>query len=226
VRRLIRLLGALVVVAALASSRAADAPAASPLAQTTIVRGTPPEDLEGRWLLLSSLGTAEARRRSTASLWEVARRDGALVVTERFVRPAGAERAGWEPLPEELRELAEGWDEVPPEPRGVAQIRHEIIARDAFDDAIRSEPIAADARWIVRQQLTFEPGGGRPAREIRLFAARTSDAAGHRGAYVAAMIVAAPMPIPIKVDGTFRLHRLPEPALWTRLLDVFRGCNR
>ena len=105
-RRGIVKLGAAVAVAATVSAgRMESAASGSPeIAQTTIVRGTAPS-LEGRWLLVTSLGTGSGRR-STASLWEITRIAGQLALTERFVKLPGSPPAprpdGWEPTPAEL----------------------------------------------------------------------------------------------------------------------------
>ena len=218
---------AAIAVATVVAERGWTSPAApAEIAQTTMVKGTSP-DLEGRWLLATSLGTTGGRR-NTASLWEVTRVAGQVVLTERYVKlPEDGRSArpdGWEPTPAEVQAIAAGWDSLPSEERGIARVSHEMIGRDAFDDAAKKDPLATDALWIVRQNVGFAPGRPRPAAEIRVFAARSEDADGYRGKCITTMIAAAPMPFPIEVPGTFRLMRVPQPPrpFWRRLLDVFR----
>jgi hypothetical protein len=228
VRRRIAKLGATVVVAAIVADGGSTppAPGSFEIAQTTMVRGTGP-NLEGRWLLATSLGTGGGRR-STASLWEVTRVAGQVVLTERFVKLPDDDRSarpdGWEPTPAEVETIAAGWETLPSEQRGIARVSHEIIGRDAFDAAAKTDALATDALWIVRQNVGFAPEPSRPAKEIRVFAARLEDADGYRGKCITTMIVATPMPMPIEVQGTFRLVRVPLPSrpFWRRLLDVFR----
>ena len=228
VRRRIEKLGATVVVAAIVADGGSTPPPTGPseIAQTTMVRGTGP-NLDGRWLLATSLGTGGARR-STASLWEVTRVAGQVVLTERYVKLPDEVRSarpdGWEPTPAEIETIAAGWDTLPSERRGIDRVSHEIIARDAFDDAVKKDAMATDALWIVRQNVGFAPGPSRPAKEVRVFAARSEDADGYRGKCITTMIVATPMPIPIELPGTFRLMRVPAVSrpFWQRLLDVFR----
>jgi hypothetical protein len=202
----------------------AQPPPIVPIEQETVVTGTPTA-LEGRWLLLTTLGTA-GRGRAEAALWEVMRIDGQLRLTQRSVDlPGGKLASGVDPTPAELQTIARDWGTLASEPRGVDRIAHEVFGADAAD--VAREASTAGALWVVRQNLGITPGPTRPLKEVRVLAARTADAAGYRGSCLTVVLAAAPMPIPIKVEGTFRLLRLPRPAPspWARVLDVFRGCN-
>ena len=50
----------------------------------------------------------------------------------------------------------------------------------------------------------------------------------YSGNYFSVAVAAAPFPVPIKFEGTFRLFPLPPaaPSIWQRLGDVFAGCHR
>jgi hypothetical protein len=205
-------------------------PWTSPAQETRVVGTAPP--LEGRWLTVRWIGTPGAYHRSHASLWEVIRNPDGLTLSERHVvlpddLRRKAESLDWNPSAAELQRIASAWDTLPSEARGIVRMQHELFGRDGFTDDIKSEPMTADARWVVRQTYDFEPVRRRPAKEIRLFAVERDDATGHQGAYLSAALAAAPMPIPIKLPGRFRLIRLTPTSrsLWSRITDVFRGCN-
>ena len=208
-------------------ARAQPSAIVSAVEQETTEVGNPPA-LEGRWLLLSTLGSGGTggRRQADAVLWEVRHIDGHLRLTQRSVDPPGGKLAfGSEPTPADLRAIATGWDTLAVEPRGVAHAVHDILGGDASD--VGREPNSAGALWVVRQTFGLTPGTARPLKEIRVLAARSEDASGYRGTLLTVVFAAAPMPIPIKVEGSFRLLRLPEPSRspWARVWDVFRGCN-
>jgi hypothetical protein len=228
-RRLLAGLAGAVAVAVVASPLLAQDPAPPTPTQQTSSSGTLP--LEGRWLAIVRLGSAEGVGRSAASLWEITRRDGTIELVERLVALPPEQRAklqagGWQPSAGDLSAIAAAWDSLAPEPRGVARIDHRLYGADGFDDDVRAEPMTAGARWVVRQAYTFAPGGSRPMKEVRLFAAETEDRDGYGGTYLSVTVAMAPLPIPIKIPGTFRLLRLPDARpLWTRIADVFRGCN-
>src|SRR5437870_1623890 len=67
----------------------------APVPQETVVLGTPPEDLVGRWLVVSWIELSEKGRFVTAVFpWEIVRRDGKLELTVRFVNlPPGSKEA-------------------------------------------------------------------------------------------------------------------------------------
>ena len=205
----------------------ADPPAAG--LQETRVVGTAP-DLAGRWLLVATLGQGGGR--SSATLWDVTSDAAGLQVRERHVglppaQRAELERGGWTPSPADLDAIASAWDALVPVERGIARTRHEILGPDGFDDTVRNDPLSAGALWIARQSYAFAPGGSRPSQEHRIFVATAREGDGWAGKYADATIAMVPMPMPITLEGSFRLVRLPAAprSLWTRLADVFRGCN-
>lgn len=198
--------------------------------QRTSAAGTL-SSLEGRWLALTTLGTGGAHR-SSASLWDVERTGDGLVLSERHVILPEAQRrmveqAGWTPTAADVALLASGSDTLPTETRGLARVHHELFGRDGFTDELRREPISAGALWVVRQTYSFAPERSRPVKQVRLLAADAEEPTGHRGRYLDVTIAAAPLPIPIKLPGTFRLVRLTAPSrsIWARIADAFRGCN-
>jgi hypothetical protein len=51
----------------------------------------------------------------------------------------------------------------------------------------------------------------------------------YTGNFDMTMVAAAPFPVPISYEGTFRLYRIDAPAprgFWSRLFDSRAGCGR
>jgi hypothetical protein len=208
-----------------------------PLTQTTTVEGTPPP-IEGRWLVLASVGIGQSAKRLVPSVLEVTTKDGALDVHERHVllppaQQAALQRANdelggvWSPGPADVAAIAAAWDRLEPEDRGIAQMTHQLTGRDAFDDDLKKEDVSKDALWVLRQGYQFLPGGSRPVNQANLLAPLKQENGVYSGNYLAVAVAAAPFPVPIKFEGTFQLIPLEVPArsFWQRLGDFFAGCN-
>src|SRR5215813_560276 len=110
-------------------------PPATPTTHTTTVEGTEPK-LEGRWLMLASLGLAQGAKRVIPSVFDVRRVDGKLEIRERHVilPPAqnealrrGNEELGgaWSPTADDLAAIDAAWDRLQPEDRGIAQMTYQ-----------------------------------------------------------------------------------------------------
>jgi hypothetical protein len=213
-------------------------PANPPPAQTTVVEGTPPA-IEGRWLLLASLGVAQGAKRIVPSAFDITQKDGKLDIRERHVilPPAqnealsrGNDELGgvWAPSPDDLAAIAAAWNTMQVEDRGIKDMTHQVTARDAFDDVLKEDALTKDALWVLRQAYVFLSGGNRPVSQGNLIAPTKLEGGVYSGNYLALAVAAAPFPIPIKFDGTFRLIPIgvAAPSWWTRLGDFFAGCNR
>jgi hypothetical protein len=232
----------LVLAAALAAARAEDTPTTTTVpssgpTHTTTVEGDVPK-LEGRWLLLASVGLAQGAKRIIPSVFDVRRSEGKLELRERHIvlppaqnealRRGNEEMGGvWSPTDEDLAAIDAAWDTLQPEDRGIGQITYQLTGRDAFDDDLKKEPISKDALWVLRQSYTFLPGGSRPVTQANLIAPLKLEDGVYSGNYLAVAVAAAPFPVPIKFEGTFRLIPVGHaPSFWTRLGDFFSGCNR
>jgi hypothetical protein len=92
---------------------------------------------------------------------------------------------------------------------------------------LKNEPLTKDALWVLRQQYIFLPGGSRPVNQANLIAPTKLEHGAYSGGFIAVAVAAAPFPIPIKFDGTFKLISLGRApsSLWARLGDFFAGCN-
>jgi hypothetical protein len=204
---------------------------------TTTVEGTEPK-LEGRWLLLASVGLAQGAKRIIPSVFDVRRSEGKLEFRERHIvlPPAqsealrrGNEELGgvWSPSAADVAAIDAAWETLQPEDRGIAQFTYQLTARDAYDDDLKKEAITKDALWVLRQSYTFLPGGSRPVTQANLIAPLKLEDGIYSGNYMAVAVAAAPFPVPIKFEGTFQLVPVSRPAsFWTRLGDFFAGCNR
>jgi len=152
----------------------------APITHTTTVDGTLP-DLEGRWLLLASLGLGQSAKRLLPSAIDVRRSDGALEVRERHIvlptaqqealRRANEELGGvWTPTAADLGAIDRAWETLEVEDRGIATIEHQLTGRDAFDDDLKNDAGTKDALWVLRQSYIFLPGGNRPTNQANLVA--------------------------------------------------------
>ena len=210
----------------------------APIEHTTTVEGTLP-DLEGRWLLVTTVGLGQSAKRALASVLDVRRSDGTLEVRERHVvLPAaqneslrrGNEELGgvWAPSPGDLEAIDRAWDTLQPEDRGIQHMEHHLTGRDAFDDDLKNDATTKDALWVLRQSYTFIPGGNRPTNQANLVAPMKLENGVWSGNYLAVAVAAAPFPVPIKFDGTFQLVPVTraQRSWWARIGDFFAGCGR
>ena len=227
----------LTLLVGIARGEDAPAPAGQPN-QTTTVEGTLP-DLQGRWILVATVGLGQSPKRTLASLFEIGRREGTLEVRERHVvlpapQDAALKRANdelggaWAPGPSDLEAIGAAWDTLEPEDRAISDIVHQLTGRDAYDDDLKSDANTKDALWVLRQAYTFEPGKNRPVNQGNLIAPAKLEDGVYAGNYLAVAVAAAPFPIPIKFEGTFRLIPLVPGArsFWAGLGDFFAGCGR
>jgi hypothetical protein len=239
----------LLALALAATSARADEPPSPPATtppppptaatQTTTAKGGLP-DLDGRWLVLPHITLAQGTGRCLPSLLEVTRKDGKLDLHERHVVLPDAQRDAlekasttgdgtWNPMPADLAAILAAWDGLQPEQRGVTEITHDLTAKDAFGPDILKEPKTKDAEWVMVQQYTFSPGGGHPIKQMNAFGALREDGREWTGNYTTVTLAAAPFPVPITFNGTFRLIPLEakeKPAGFVaRLFDLFKGCN-
>jgi hypothetical protein len=212
-----------------------------PPEQHTTVRGTMPEGIVGRWLVVGWVELPNGKvSASVPALWEITRDGGQPVLTVRFAQlPPDLQKKvndktntgqRWEPSPEEVAQVAAAWDTLAPIDPRLHTVENEIVARDGFDDAFKSDSMSKDAIWAVRQVELFDPSAAPTIKEINVYSVLEPRGAGFYGNYVAATIAAAPLPVPITLRGHFQLYRLsgeaPPPGLLARLLDLFSGCGR
>ncbi len=216
------------------------------LTETTKVQGTLPPDLAGRWLAVPWLELPDGRSSTVPRLFAVRGAGEHLTVTQHFVTlppdqqkaidAANAGRARWEPTTDDLRAIAAAWDTATPYDPGLRTATAELIGADAFDEAIRAEPRAAGAKWILRFVETFRPSPtNRSLKQVAAFAVTGPRDGDFVGSYSSVHVAAAPLPIPISLNGTFRLYRLdavqdgatakPARGLLVRLADQLIGCG-
>jgi hypothetical protein len=208
---------------------------------STQVQGTVP-DLAGRWFVVTQVEPPQGGQGVIGVLpgfWEVTTADGKPQLVVRWLRlppplaraveTANKEKRGWEPSVRELEQLRDAWSTLPAEDRGAARVEAIITGKDALADAVKADARMKDAEFLVQIDVSYNPGGGRPMRDVLLHAVLEPQPFGYRGNYASVSIAAAPVPIPIALAGTFRLYRLeslPEPGLLRRVLGMFSGCGR
>ena len=206
--------------------------------QTTTVEGSVP-DLDGRWLLLATVALGQSAKRTLISVFDVGHREGKLEVRERHVklpkaqddalRRANDELGGiWAPSPADLEAIGRAWDTLEPEERGIGQIENQLTGRDAYDDDLKKDESTKDALWVLRQSYHFVPGGSRPVNQANLIAPQKVEDGVYAGKFVAVAVAAAPFPVPITFQGTFRMVPIGdrERSWWTRIGDFFAGCGK
>ena len=224
-----------------AATTATAPPELTPPPQETVVLGTPPDDLVGRWLAVSWIALSEKGPVVTAvSVWEIARRDGKLELTLRFVNlppgskegldKANGEHSPWKPSAADLERVLAAWDELPGLDPHLAQVRHEISAPDGYPDDIKAEPRTKDAIWVVRERQDADPSGAPLIRQAMVYAALAASDGGYTGNFDGVSLAAAPFPVPLKFQGSFQLYplgRTQKPrGFLARVLDLFEGCGR
>ena len=210
----------------------------APPAQTTTVEGSVP-DLDGRWLLLASVALGESAKRTLASVFDIGHAQGKVDVRERHVilpeaqnaalRRANDELGGvWAPTPAELEAIGRVWDTLTPEDRGITQIENQLTGRDAYDDDLKKDESTKDALWVLRQSYHFVPGGSRPVNQANLIAPQKVEDGVYSGKFVAVAVAAAPFPVPITFQGTFRMIPVgrEQRSWWARIGDFFAGCGK
>jgi len=236
-----RLLASLLLAGVLAPALApADQPTEAPPEQTTQIAGDVP-NLVGRWLVVSrvEIPTRTDLGSTIASLWDVTAPGGKMSLTVPQVElpkalqdelaQANSTHARWEPTTRELQDLRDGWSSLEPLDRGVGRIETKITGKDAFDAVQKGEQRMKDALFIVQQTFDYRPGGGRPIRDVYLYGGVAQQPDGWTGSYMSASIAPTPVPVPITLNGTFRIYRLDStqsPGLLERFFNMFSGCGR
>ncbi len=193
------------------------------------MRGTVPS-LLGRWLVASVVKLPNNTERPIPSVWEIVPGEGHENLTIRFVDlPAPQKQTieelnkkgqGWTPTAADLRAIASQWDDLPVSTAAaVAEVATEIVGRDGFDDAFKTEPKSKDAVWVIRQALTMQRSAAPVVRGVNIYATLDEKDGVPRGNLVTATIAVAPFPVPITFEGSFALYRLPDvpPSLGQRV---------
>jgi hypothetical protein len=236
-----RVLGVAIVLA-LVVSRAGGDDASPPPPQETVVHGTPPR-IVGRWLALSWIDRSEAAASTMPALWQITEQDGKPVFTEVFAKlpetiQSAVDMAGnsdnpWTPTPADLSTLREQWEKLQPQEANFKSVWTEIASPDGYDDGIKKEPRTKDALWVVRQRFDANAKAAPVVRQVFVYAVTGTEDGSFKGNFDGVTIAAAPMPVPIKLSGSFRLYQIdgpppgsPSRGVLARLLDVFRGCGR
>jgi len=208
--------------------------ATGPVAQTTGVQGTVPDDLVGRWLVVEQI-LLPGVVRTFARLWEIEWGPRQLQVVLRptelpdalyaKLEAAGAANRPWTPDDHDLHELAERWDELPASTTDSSQIEHDVIAADAYPPDFRDGGVTRGSSLAIVTTERFS--GARPIRSTRsVHAVRELSPARLSGTFVSESTVADPSAVAIALRGRFQAYRvpvLPARPLLRRLPDLLMG---
>jgi len=236
---LIALVASLVSLPAAATDTTTTKQPLPPPEQHTVVHGTLPKDLAGRWVAVGWIELPGGRARTTPTLWEI-EQDDQLALTIRFAPLPPAQQKAlndantadqrWQPSPADIAQLAAAWDTLPTSDPRMVSIETEIVGHDGFDQSLSSDAKTRDAAWVVRQLEQFHPSASPTIKTINVYAALEPREGGYFGNFTTATIAAIPLPIPITLNGTFQLYRVgggaPPRGLLGRLMDFLRGCGR
>jgi hypothetical protein len=215
--------------------------AVPPPEQHTVTRGTPPQDLPGRWMAVGWIQLPNDKARTTPTLWEI-KQDDQLVLTVRFAAlPPALQKAlddantaeqRWRPSPVDIAQLAAAWDALPPWDPRLVSIQNEIVARDGFDETFSNDAKTREAAWVVRQAEQYHPSASPAIKTVNVYAVLEPREGGYFGNFTTATVAAVPLPIPITLSGTFQMYRVdggaapPRRGFLGRLLDFLQGCGR
>src|SRR2546422_10796023 len=151
-----------------------------PPEQHTVVRGTLPQDLPGRWMAVGWIELPDGKARTTPTLWEI-KQDDQLVLTVRFAALPPAQQKAlddantaeqrWRPSPVDIAQLAAAWDTLPPSDPRLLSIQNEIVSRDAFDLSFTSDAQTRAAAWGVRQSERYHPSASPAMQTVNVYAA-------------------------------------------------------
>ena len=87
-----------------------------------------------------------------------------------------------------------------------------------------------DAIWVVRERQDADRSGAPLIRQAMVYAALAASDGGYTGNFDGVSLAAAPFPVPLKFQGSFRLYPLGRPqkprGLLARVLGLFEGCGR
>jgi hypothetical protein len=218
--------------------------AASTIDETTRTEGTLPTDLRGVWLAVPVVEFPNGKH-SLARIYEIGGEPAAprlhLVVKDlpgrlgETLQAAQAAQRMWEPSAADLRELALRWDEFSLPAGEFLSIQYRVVGRDAYDDALNTDQASAGSLFTILATERYVPKPNHASQSIFSYGAREIGPDLIGGTHVQGTVAAAPFPIPLSFNGTFRMYRIaPAERGWrwrawrlvARLTDGLRGCAR
>lgn len=219
---------------------AAEAKPQTEVPQSTEAKGTFPQDIGGRYFVLSHVRLPSGFVTSVGRLLEIRRGPEHLeVVLERSLLPEDlntklqqASSAGkpWEASPEDLKMVAESWDKLAPSQGEYESIENKILGADAYPKEFNIDQTSKDSKFAI---VIREGYAGTQAltSTYSVFAVRDRKPEQLIGTFVMSSIAAAPLPIPITLKGDFIAYRVGGgdeggTSLLARIFGIFSGCGR
>jgi hypothetical protein len=209
--------------------------APAPVVQKTEVKGNVPADLVGRWLVVGLVKLPEGRVRPVARAWEI--RPGPenleLVLSlhplpasvNQKVAAAGDAGTSWTPDADDLRLVAAGWDGAPTLGADTTGIENRITAAEEYTPEYRADAVTRDTKLAILVQENFTGRSG-ALRSISVYGVRDETSNTLGGTFVTTTLAAAPIPIPITLNGDFTAYRVGGHATGSWLDRLFAGCHR
>jgi len=231
---------ALVLALLLATAPAlADSPTTTtvpaPVVQKTEVKGNVPADLVGRWLVVGLVKLPDGKVRPVARAWEIRPGPEHLELllslhplpgsVNQKVIAAGDAGTSWAPDAEDLRLVAADWDGAPTLGADTTGIENRITTSEEYTPEFRADASTRDTKLAIVLQENFTGRSG-ALRSISVYGVRSETPTTLAGTFVTTTLAAAPIPIPITLNGDFTAYRVGGRATGSWLDRLFAGCHR
>jgi hypothetical protein len=225
-------IAALVILAATATTRGEEpaAPAAAP-EERTLVHGTLPDDLAGRWIAVAWLDLPNERKKTVPYLWQIDGKGDGTALVVRFTWPPDAQmkalseanKSGtpWRPSPDDLKAIRDGWVDLKTWAASRAPVPAKVDVELAGGEPAADAP---PALWSAGVTYEFRLPNGVVVHQGNAYRAVSRADGDFEGSYEASVDV----PTRTAVPGSFRAYRLdpaPRHGL-ARMLDFLTGCRR
>jgi hypothetical protein len=108
------------------------------------------------------------------------------------------------------------------------RVETDILDAASFDDDLKNDDIAKEAKWVLRAVFTFQPSPTAPVKQVSVYAAKDKTEQGYSGGFRTLVQLAPPFPAPFNLIGSFEMFRLETqaPSIWDRIFGIFSGCGR
>lgn len=187
-----------------------------------LIEGEIPASIEGRWLVVGSLTPSPDRLVTTAGLLEIARDAAGTLTVEYRTRDLPAEltaavdaalqaNAPFAPSTDLLAETASKWADVTRDiDAGLTEVKYRLVMPDRFDATFQADERAKNSKVVIITSLfpARHPGERPPIRNDLFFFVEDITPERLSGRHTNFQLIAAYVPAPVTLDGTFTAYRL------------------
>jgi hypothetical protein len=207
----------------------------APVPQKTEVKGNVPADLVGRWLVVGVVKLPDGKVRPVARAWEIRQGPEHLELllslhalpgpVNQKVAAAGDAGTSWSPDADDLRLVATDWDGAPTLAGELTGVESRITTSEEYPPEFRADAVTRDTKLAIVLQENFTGRSG-ALRSISIYGVRDETPTTLGGTFVTTTLAAAPIPIPITLNGDFTAYRIGGRATGSWLDRLFAGCHR